>query len=144
MLKKKNNRYSIFIKLMLLFLVFILLANFSIGFILSRIIGKGPPQGSPERFPVPVQKYIISRIGDPPDTNLARRVSDELQVNFRIESSGISWTNDESIPDIPRLREEKDFRTDGQNFIVRLRGRPIIVNKTDDGYIIFHRSCREI
>ena len=89
MLKKKNNRYSIFIKLMLLFLVFILLANFSIGFILSRIIGKGPPQGSPERFPVPVQKYIISRIGDPPDTNLARRVSDELQVNFRIESSGI-------------------------------------------------------
>ncbi len=137
MLKKKNNRYSIFIKLMLLFLVFILLANFSIGFILSRIIGKGPPQGSPERFPVPVQKYIISRIGDPPDTNLARRVSDELQVNFRIESSGISWTNDESIPDIPRLREEKDFRSDGQNFIVRLRGRPIIVNKTDDGYIIF-------
>ena len=137
MLKKKNNRYPIFFKLMLLFLVFILLANFSIGFILSRIIGKGPPPGSPERFPVQVQKYIISRIGDPPDTNLARKVSDELQVNFRIETTDIKWTNDESIPDIPRLREEKDFRTDAQNFIVRLRGRPIFINRTDDGYIIF-------
>lgn len=137
MQKKKNNRYSIFFKLMLLFLVFILLANFSIGFILSRIIGRGPPPGSPERFPVSVQKYILSRIGDPADTNAVRIISDELKVNFRIETSDINWTNDESIPGVSRLRGEKDFRADEQNFIVRLRGRPFFVNKTDGGYIIF-------
>lgn len=135
--KKNKNRYPIFFKLMLLFLVFILLANFSIGFIISRIIGKGPPPGSPERFPVPVQKYIISRIGDPADTNLARNVSEELQLNIRIETNDVRWTNDESIPDITRLRENKDFRAEEQNFTVRMRGRPVFVYKTTGGYIIF-------
>lgn len=133
---KIKIRYSIFLKLIILILVFIVLVNVSIGIVLSLIFGKGH-FGGPERFPKAVRQYVINNIGNPPDTSKAQKLSDELDLKIRIESDGLIWTNDRSIPTIEKLGPERDFRNDEDDFIVRIKGRPLFINKSGNSYIIF-------
>jgi len=137
-MQKKNKtkiRYSIFFKLIILFVIFIVIVNLSIGFLVSRFFGKGPP-GSPEHFPNLVNKYVISSIGNPPDTNAARKFSSEFEMNIRIETSTVHWTSDESIPDIANVIRDNEFKKTENVFMIWKKSRPYFINKIDGGYII--------
>lgn len=154
MLKKIKNRYSIFLKLIILFLIFIVLVNISIGFVISWIFGKGPvgfpgiggppgppgQGGPPDRFPKAVRMYVAEKIGNPPDTITAKKLSAELDLSIRIETPDYSWSSDDFIPGINLLRNEKGFRTDDNNFVVRFKRKPVFVNRAGSNYVIFSPS----
>lgn len=87
-LKKIN--FSIFLKLILLIIIFTLLVNISIGFII-RMNFEGGPFKPPNKLSYMFNDYFIKDIGDPPDTVKARAVMKELGLNIRFETSESRW-----------------------------------------------------
>lgn len=135
MQKKTKFRYSIFFKLIILFIIFIVLVNISIGFMFSHILKKGP-FGFSDRLPVLINNYIVKQIGMHPDTVRIRDITKELESNIRIETPDMKWSSDESIPDINYLSKDADFKTSENSFIIRQKGRPYYISKYKDGFII--------
>lgn len=136
MQKKKKIKFSIFFKLIVLFLIFIVLINFSLGFLIVFSLDKHPASFI-NKYPILLNQYVINDIGNPPDTNKARAISKELTLNLRYETSKINWTNDESVPTMEKLRQDSDFKTNEPKFLMKYEGRPYFINKIEDGYIIF-------
>lgn len=132
----KNLRFSIFLKLALLIIVFIVLVNFSLGFLIRFSSGKPPREffGKPPHF---IHEYVVREIGMPPDIDKAKSVSSELDLIMRIETQNIKWANEEFVPTISELKNEREFRYDRPDFSVHYKGRPYFVSVLKDGYIIF-------
>ncbi len=134
-IRKKIN-YSIFLKLIILILIFIVLVNLSIGFLVTFSLDRNP-SSLINKYPRVLNDYVINDIGNPPDTVKARTLSKDLTLNIRYETSQLNWTNDADVPSIKDLSSDPDFKTDEQKIFIRYRGRPYFINKVSDGYIIF-------
>lgn len=141
MQKKNNTQYSIFLKLFVLFLIFIVLANIALGLFVSWIFGKGPPggpggPGGPEKFHRVLSSYAVKVMGSPPDTSAAALLSSELDIKIRIESPDFIWKNDESIPDSKTLLNERAMNPDKDFYSVRIKGRPFTISRSGQNIII--------
>lgn len=132
----KNLKFSIFLKLAILVIIFIVLVNLSLGFLIRFSSGKPPREffGKPPHF---IQEYVIREIGIPPDIEKVKSVSSELDLSMRIETTNIKWSNENSVPSIGELKNERGFRDDRPDFSVHYNGRPYFVSILKDGYIIF-------
>ncbi|MEP7146756.1 MAG: HAMP domain-containing sensor histidine kinase, partial [bacterium] len=133
---KKKIRFSIFLKLIILIIIFIVLVNLSAGFIIRSVIDRGPFH-HPAKISYAFNDYFIKDVGNPPDTNKANSILSRLGTNVRFETSKSRWTSSNDIPGIIELSEEKDFEPDKTMFTVRKRKQFYDVMKTEDGYIIF-------
>lgn len=135
-LKKIN--FSIFLKLILLVIIFTVLVNISIGFII-RMNFEGGPFKPPNKLSYMFNDYFIKDIGDPPDTVKARAVINELGLNIRFETSESQWTSSPEVPTIKELKSESDFEKnkDKDKFTVRKKARFYEVVKTKNGFIVF-------
>ena len=133
-LKKIN--FSIFLKLILLVIIFTVLVNISIGFII-RMNFEGGPFKPPNKLSYMFNDYFIKDIGDPPDTVKARAVINELGLNIRFETSESQWTSSPEVPTIKELKSESDFEKnkDKEKFTVRKKARFYEVVKTKNGFI---------
>ncbi len=138
---RKKINFSIFIKLIILIIIFIVLVNFSIGFILRFGIDRPPPPPFPFRpsnkLPMMFNQYFIKDVGDPPDTVRAREVLKELGTGVRFETSKSGWSTSPDIPGISELKKEKDFEENENRFTIRKKGRIYEIIKTENGYVIF-------
>lgn len=131
----KNYKFSIFVKLFLLVIVFTTLINISIGFIIRLSFdGPGRPPGKLSYF---FNDYFLKDIGNPPDTVKARSVMKDLGLNIRFETSKSNWASSESVPTIEELRNEDEFDENKSRFTIRTKGRFYEITRTDDGYIVF-------
>lgn len=135
----KKLKFSIFLKLVLLILVFIILVNLSVGFLI-RFSSDKPPREFFEKPPHFLHEYVIRELGYPPDTIKAASVSKELDLSMRIDLPEMQWTNDESVPSSDQLKTEDDFPFDRPDFIAHYKDRPYFVSRMDNGYIIFTRN----
>ena len=133
-LKKIN--FSIFLKLILLIIVFIILVNASIGFII-RMSFEGGPFRPPNKLSYMFNDYFIKDIGDPPDTLKARSVLNDMGLNIRFETTNSNWSSSPDIPTINDLRSESGFDNNKEKFTIRTNKRFYEILKTDKGYIIF-------
>lgn len=138
MLKKKKINFSIFLKLILLIIVFIVLVNISIGFIVRSVI-EGVPFHPPTKISYVFNEYFLKDVGDPPDTIKARSVLERLGTNVRFETSKSDWASSSEVPTISELSQEKDFqhKDDNRVFVIRKKTRFYEVMRTADGYVIF-------
>ncbi len=132
----KKINFSIFLKLIILIIIFTVLVNISIGFIVRLGFDRGPFR-RPNKLSYMFNEYFIKDIGNPPDTVKAKTILDELGTNIRYETSGSGWTSDESVPTIDELRNNREFDDNLSTFTVRTRGRFFEIYKVDDGYVIF-------
>ncbi|MDZ4710859.1 MAG: HAMP domain-containing sensor histidine kinase [bacterium] len=134
----KKVKFSIFFKLILLIIVFIVLANLAIGFFI-RFSLERPPNGPFNRPPPPphLHEYAIKEIGFPPDTVKAIAFSKELNSGIRYETSSFKWTTGNEIPGIEDLKDNREFRGNDERFAVKEKGRMYFINKVSDGYVIF-------
>jgi len=133
---KKRFKFSIFLKLIVLFLIFIVLVNLSLGFFIRFSFEKDPRElfGKPSHI---FHQFVIKELGDPPDTSKAREISKEFFLSMRFEIPGLQWTNEESVPTIAQLQNEREFRNDRIDLPVHYKGRPYFISKVNNGYIIF-------
>ena len=133
-LKKIN--FSIFLKLILLIIVFIILVNASIGFII-RMSFEGGPFRPPNKLSYMFNDYFIKDIGDPPDTLKARNILSEMGLNIRYETANSNWTSNPDIPTINDLRNESGFDINKDKFTIRTNKRFYEILNTGNGYVIF-------
>lgn len=136
MQSRKKINFSIFLKLILLIIVFIVLVNFSIGFIVRSTVDRGPFR-PPSKLSYMFNEYFLSDIGNPPDTLKAKSILKDMGLNIRFETTLSNWASSEDIPTINELSSERDFEKDKKKFTIRIKGRFYEVIKTDDGYVIF-------
>jgi signal transduction histidine kinase len=47
--------------------------------------------------------YVLADIGDPPDLERARRITEKVPVDLRVEGPGIDWTSDPDFPPLAAL-----------------------------------------
>lgn len=144
MQSRKRIKFSIFLKLIILVLIFIVLANLSIGYLISSGMDrnsfpflKKPPPMPPPPPPAGIFEYVINDIGIPPDTARARVILNETRMNMRYQSSGLDWSTNPELPAIDQLKKNREFRNDTDRFFLRHEGKPFYVRKLDDGYEIF-------
>lgn len=138
MQSRKKIRFSIFLKLILLIVVFIALVNFAIGFFIRFSISKehlGSFRGGPP--PPPFIGHVLKELGTPPDTSKAKALCGEFNTNIRIETQNIKWTSDPDVPEIDDLRDEKAFDETKDIFMIDKNRRPFSVAKIENGFVIF-------
>lgn len=133
---KKKYKFSIFLKVIILFLIFILLVNLLLGFFIRSGFEKEPRDifGRPPHI---FHKYVIEQLGDPPDTSKAREIAKEFLLDMRIETGNIHWSTDAFVPDVSELRKERDFANDRADFPIFSKGKIFFVSKVNEGYVIF-------
>ena len=132
----KNLNYSIFFKLVILIVIFIVLVNLSIGFLIRFSFDK-PPREFFDKPPHFIHEYVIREIGIPPDTENAAKVCEEMNLSMRIDLTDVKWSTDESVPVIEELQREHEFRFDRPDFQVRYKGRPYFISRLKNGFVIF-------
>ena len=138
MQSRKKINFSIFLKLILLIIVFIILVNASIGFII-RMSFEGGPFKPPNKLSYMFNDYFLKDIGDPPDTIKARAVLREMGLNIRFETSASGWSSNPDVPTISELKGQSDFeeRKDREKFTVRKNNRFYEIVNTGKGFVIF-------
>ncbi|MDQ3022311.1 MAG: HAMP domain-containing protein [Bacteroidota bacterium] len=136
MQSRKKINFSIFLKLIILVIVFIILVNISIGFIVRTTIDRGPFR-PPSKLSYMFNDYFIKDIGNPPDTVKARSILNELGLNMRYETSKSSWASSKDVPSIKELSQDSDFDNDKKKFSIITAGHLFEILKLDDGYIVF-------
>lgn len=115
----KKIKGSIFIKLILILIISDILTNLLVGGLFKFFVLQ---HYSPfEKNTIRYANYIIQEIGTPPDTLKARKISQELSIDIRIENSGFQWTTNNSLQFI------KDFDRATAN-----PNKPVIA-ELDDG-----------
>ncbi|MEO8208933.1 MAG: HAMP domain-containing sensor histidine kinase [bacterium] len=122
--------------MIILIIVFIILVNISIGFIVRFSIDRGPFR-TQSKLSYLFNDYFIKDIGNPPDTIKAKSVLNELGLNMRYETSKSGWASSIDVPSIKDLSQDNDFDSDKKKFSIRTAGRLFEILKLDDGYIIF-------
>lgn len=135
----KTNRkikFSIFLKLIILIIIFTVLINISIGFLLRKSFDRAHMR-PPASHMIKMQQYILNDIGNPPDTVKADQILKDVKFDIRFETSTTNWTSNKELPALEELKKERDFDDTKSSNMIR-RGRNFYrVVKLDDGYIIF-------
>jgi signal transduction histidine kinase len=128
---------SIFLKLILIVIVFGALINLAIWAFLRFSI-EGHPRIVP-RYIDRMSDYVIKDIGSPPDTLKARNLSIELGIGIRYQSHDFNFATAETIPTLEQLSGEEEFKEHFpfvNNFSMDLDRHKIIIFKSGKGVFI--------
>ena len=131
----KKIKFPIFLKLLLLFAVFIIIVNLTAGFIAKMSLGTDPVIMI-NNYIMSLNEYIIKDIGNPIDLKRAEEIAKDKNLDIRIETDELNWSNSDRIPDLKELRTFPEFREGAQNFPMRFKGGPLFFTKINNGYII--------
>jgi signal transduction histidine kinase len=101
---RRPLKFSIFFKLILLVILFVAVIDVAV-LIVIRLSTTHEP-GSTHR----AERVLISLIGSPPDTVLARKICTGMSWQIRYQSSGQNWSSSDSIPTIEQLSEIPAFK----------------------------------
>ncbi len=131
-------RFSIFIKLSLVLIGFVVIVDASLFFFSKYSLDSDNREfpSSINRYPVKMNSYILDDISNPPDSVKARQLARDLRLNIRYELKKFQWSTDTSMAKFERLKLLPKEKIDSLNYIIRDNGRPYIVNQTPEGYIL--------
>ncbi|HMQ68637.1 MAG TPA: HAMP domain-containing sensor histidine kinase [Ignavibacteria bacterium] len=133
---KREIKFSIFLKLIILIIIFTVLVNVSIGFILRRSFDRAHMR-PPASHMIKMHQYILNDIGNPPDTVKADQILKDVKFDIRFETSSSKWTSNIDLPTIEELKNRREFDDTKSSNIIRSGRRLYRVIKLDDGYVIF-------
>ena len=137
-MKIKKFRFSIFIKLTILFIFFTFASILVISFS-SRFNNEMRPKRLVPPFIKQMNEYIIKDVGFPPDTMKAKKFADELNTNIRYKFNDFEWTTSELVPNIEELSNSKEFQhhfPSHESFMMRFKDKEVFIKKVENGVII--------
>jgi signal transduction histidine kinase len=129
----KKIKSSVFLKLVLILIGFVILVN-GLTSILMYFSLERDPQSMVNRYPVLLNKYVIQDIGNPPDTNKAKELSHELNMNIRYQLNNFNWTTDGTMATAEEILSSKSY--DSTKTYARHNYRLYSVSKVSGGYIV--------
>ncbi len=139
MKKSKLPKFSIFIKLILVVVLFgallyigiPLAIKFSTDVNLKRDI---------QNFYGRVELSLIDQIGNPPDTSKAKQICRNMEWEMRYESQQLNWASSPNVPKSEDLMADPDFKekfySKDERATTHFNGRFYSVHKTPKGYFI--------
>ena len=133
---KRKIRFSIFLKLIILIIIFTVLINISIGFILRKSFDRAHMR-PPRSHMIKMEEYILKDIGNPPDTVKAEMLMKDVRFDLRFETTSSKWTSNTDLPTLDELKKEAGFDEKKINNMIRSGRRFYRVVKLEDGYVIF-------
>lgn len=133
---KRKIKFPIFLKLIILIIIFTVLINISIGLILRKSFDRAHMR-PPKSHMLKMEEYILKDIGNPPDTVKAELLMKDVRFDIRFETTSSNWTSNSDLPKVDELKKESDFDETRKNNMVRTGRRFYRVVKLEDGYVIF-------
>jgi len=133
---KRKIKFSIFLKLIILIIIFTVLVNVSIGFILRKSFDRAHMR-PPASHMIKMHQYILNDIGNPPDTVKAGQILRDVKFDIRFETSSSKWTSNIDLPTIYDLKNERNFDETKSSNMIKSGRRFYRVIKLEDGYVIF-------
>ena len=105
----KKILHSVFTKLLFILLITGICINLSVTGFMQQMVKKNEP--AKQKNIIHHLTYIIQEIGNPPDFDRAKRISQQLTFNIRYESPTLSWsTSDALLPPPPlKLQSAKEY-----------------------------------
>lgn len=123
---------SIFLKLVLILIGFVILVNGLAAFLIYFTLDRNP-QSMVNRYPVLLSKYIIEDIGMPPDTNKAKQLANDLNMNIRYELNNFRWTTDPTIAPAQEILNSSSY--DSSKTYTYYNYRLYAVKKLPNGFV---------
>jgi len=110
----KKIQQSLFLKIILTFLISFLLFTFGV-MLFHRYMFKNSHFVQMQRNTTNYVNYLIKEIGSPVDTLIAGQIAKEMNIDIRIEDQTVIWTNNKNLQsfdevDIPWFDEQKNIR----------------------------------
>lgn len=138
-MKKTSINRSIFVKLIVIIVIYGVLMNIAVALFL-RYSKDFKPKPFNKMFFVKMDEYIVKDLGYPPDTLKARKLSLDLNLNIRCEYHGVNWTTSEEIPTFEELSKTEDFKKNydiKEAFSLLYKNKIYGIHKIPDGIYIF-------
>lgn len=82
---------------------------------------------------------MIVEMGVPPDTNIAKKLCDEMNINIRFQSHNFNWTSSDYVPRLEELAKSIEFKDKypfQEHFNMQFDDRPYSIFKTPKGVFI--------
>ena len=128
----KKIKSSIFSKLVLILIGFVILVNGLAAFLIYFTLDRNP-QTMVNRYPVLLSKYVIQDIGFPPDTNKAKQLTRDLNMNIRYELNDFNWSTDPTMALANEIISSSSF--DSTKTYTYYNYRLYAVKKIPNGYV---------
>ncbi|CAN5389996.1 N/A [soil metagenome] len=128
-------RFSIFIKLSLVLIGFVIIVDASLIFFSRYSIDKEFPTFL-NKYPVKLNSYILDEISSPPDSMKASQFVNDLMINIRFDLPKFQWTSDTSMVKFKNLKIDDKETIDSDSYIVKHNGRSYIINDIPGGHIL--------
>jgi signal transduction histidine kinase len=132
--KLRQLKFSIFLKLILIILLFGAVIDLSVFEVIK--ISTNTREPGPMRR---AEKILISLIGNPPDTVKAKMFCQDMGWNMRFLSPGFKWASSDSVPTIEELSRNSGFTERYQSddhFVYMYNSLPNIIYRTPTGTYI--------
>lgn len=131
---------SIFTKLLLVLLVAGIGINLSVTGFFQHL--KQTAEPTIQKRIVQYLNYIVQDVGNPPDLNRAKTISEESSVRFRYESPNLNWSTSESfsLPPQLKLQASPEYpniqigKSGGYRFFVLQRGEGRFIFELGRGF----------
>ena len=128
-------RFSIFIKLSLVLIGFVIIVDASLIFFSRYSVDKEFPTFL-NRYPVKMNSYILDEINNPPDTIKAQQFINDLKINIRYDLKKFQWTSDTSMVKFKDIKMDDKEIIDSADYTVKQNGRFYIVNESPAGHVL--------
>jgi signal transduction histidine kinase len=134
----KRPKFTIFVKLIIVFLISMAVLDISVLFAL-RIGSETKPR---KLFPIylrKIEQLTVEQIGSPPDTLKARKLCEELDWNIRYQSNNYNWASSLTTPTLEELSQNPEFKEHfpyKDQFQMSFRDRPYSIVKDSKGVFI--------
>ncbi|MEO8513252.1 MAG: HAMP domain-containing sensor histidine kinase [Ignavibacteria bacterium] len=137
-MKFKSPNLSIFLKLILIVFIFGILLNVCVLFVF-RISTDNKPRKFLRDFSRRMERSLIHEVGIPPDTEKAKQICNDLEIEMRFEGGSNTWTSSDEMPTLTDILADPEVRKkydDDESIIVDYKGKPYSVIRFPQGVFI--------
>lgn len=137
-MNKREIHTSIFVKLIVIIVLYGVLMNIAVALFINYSTEFKPKKLNHKYF-TKMDEYLVKDLGNPPDTNKARTLSNELGLGIRYKYENTEWTTSSDIPSlngIDKTEEYAEHSKGQQSFTVHLKDRMIGIYNIPQGYFI--------
>lgn len=138
-MKFKTPNLSIFLKLILIVFIFGILLNICVLFVF-RFSTDHKPRKFLKDFSRRMERSLIHEVGIPPDTEKAKQICNDLEIEMRFEASPDKiWTSSEDMPALTDILSDQDIRKkydEDESIIINYKGKPYSLIRYPQGVFI--------
>ena len=137
-MKKREIGTSIFVKLILIIVVFGVLMNIAVALFINYSTEFKPKKLNRKYFSK-MDEYLVKDMGNPPDTLKARTLSNDLGLGIRYYYQNTEWSTSADVPVLENFsgnEEYKEHSKSQESFTFHFKDKMMGIYKIPEGFFI--------